>query len=114
MPRKNKTYYSQSNRERLKWLWEQDMIHPDIRGDVEKIVQEKFNFSDDVLQRIKNDKVAWKNYQQFSDSYKRLRIGYIQSVIDYPEEFEKRLAHFIRKTRENKLIPGYGGIDKYY
>jgi hypothetical protein len=28
--------------------------------------------------------------------------------------FEKRLTNFIAKTRENKLIIGYGGIEKYY
>ena len=31
-----------------------------------------------------------------------------------PEEFRKRLENFIRKTAENKLIIGYGGIAKYY
>ena len=31
-----------------------------------------------------------------------------------PEEFQKRLNSFIEKTRRNKLIMGYGGIEKYY
>jgi hypothetical protein len=31
-----------------------------------------------------------------------------------PEEFKKRLNNFIKKTRENKLIAGFGGIEKYY
>ena len=31
-----------------------------------------------------------------------------------PEEFDKRLNNFIEKTKENKLIKGFGGIDKYY
>lgn len=31
-----------------------------------------------------------------------------------PEEFEKRLNNFINKTKENKMIKGFGGIEKYY
>ena len=29
-------------------------------------------------------------------------------------EFEKRLNNFISKTKENKRIVGFGGIEKYY
>ena len=28
--------------------------------------------------------------------------------------FEKRLRNFIAKTREGKMVTGYGGIEKYY
>ena len=31
-----------------------------------------------------------------------------------PEEFQKRLRSFLEKTRQNKRILGYGGIEKYY
>ena len=27
---------------------------------------------------------------------------------------EKRLNNFINKTKENKMIKGFGGIEKYY
>ena len=58
--------------------------------------------------------LAYKNYQNFSDSYKRIRVAYIDAARNRPEEFEKRLNNFIEKTRQNKLIKGYGGVDKYY
>ena len=29
-------------------------------------------------------------------------------------EFEKRLANFIKKTHDNRLVAGYGDIEKYY
>jgi len=54
------------------------------------------------------------NYQGFSEPYKRIRIGYIEAARVRPEEFDKRLSHFINKTRENKMISEYGGIDKHY
>ena len=34
------------------------------------------------------------------------------STRNRPGEFDKRLTHFIQKTRNNKLIRGFGGIDK--
>jgi len=43
-----------------------------------------------------------------------IRIAYIQAAEIRPEEFEKRLNNFINKTKENKIITGFGGIDKYY
>ena len=114
MARKNKTYYSQSNKERLKWLWEYNLIHPKVQKEIEKVVQEEFYFSPDIIDRIKQDEIVWENYQGFSKSYKRIRIGYIEAARIRPEEFDKRLSHFINKTRENKMISEYGGIDKHY
>ena len=63
---------------------------------------------------IKKDKTTWSNFQSMSATYKRIRIAYIESARNRPEEFEKRLKNFVDKTRKNKLIPGFGGIDKYY
>jgi hypothetical protein len=79
----------------------------------EKVLAEKFVFPPDILAAIKADTLAWNNYQQFSDAYKRIRVAYIDAARKRPEEFKKRLANFIRKTKENKLI-GFGGIEKYY
>ena len=90
-PRNPKSTYSQANKERLKWLLENKMIHP------------KFE-----------DKTVWKNYQPFSEAYKRIRIAYIEAARKRPEEFEKRLNNFISKTKDNKTIAGFGGIEKYY
>mgnify|MGYP000052562622 CR=1 FL=1 len=63
--------------------------------------------------RLENETV-WKNYQSFSEAYKRIRIAYIEAARKRPEEFEKRLNNFISKTKENKIIVGFGGIEKYY
>ena len=114
LPRKNKAYYSQSNKERLKWLWANNLIHSKVIKDIEEVVREEFHFPPDIIDRIKQDEIVWKNYQGFSESYKRIRIGYIEAARIRLEEFEKRLSNFINKTRENKMISGYGGIDKYY
>lgn len=113
-PRKPKSSYSQPNIERLKWLAQNNLIHISILEKVQEIISQEFIFPKDILDEIKRDKAAWNNYIKFSDSYKRLRVAYIDSARKRPEEFTKRLNNFIQKTRDNKLIPGFGGIDKYY
>lgn len=113
-PRKPKSPYSQANIERLKWLLENKMIHPKFEDKIRNVLSAPFIFPDDIIGRLKEDKTVWENYQQFSDSYKRIRIAYIQAARKRPEEFEKRLNNFINKTKENKTITGFGGIEKYY
>ena len=113
-PRKPGSAYSQPNIERLKWLDERGMIHPKIRESVLPVIQAPFVFPEDILDALKQDETVWANYQQFADSYKRIRIAYIDAARKRPEEFQKRLNSFIEKTRHNKMIMGYGGIEKYY
>ncbi len=113
-PRNRGSDYSQANKERLKWLFEKKMIHPSVEKLVREILREEFVFPSDIVNILKEDKVTWENYEKFSDSYKRIRIAYIEGARNRPEEFKKRLGNFLKKTRENKLISGFGGIEKYY
>jgi uncharacterized protein YdeI (YjbR/CyaY-like superfamily) len=113
-PRKAKSSYSQANKERLTWLLENRMIHPKLEDEILNVLSAPSIFPDEIISRLKEDKIVWENYQQFSESYKRIRIAYIEAARKRPEEFEKRLGNFIRKTKENKVITGFGGIEKYY
>jgi uncharacterized protein YdeI (YjbR/CyaY-like superfamily) len=113
-PRKPKSAYSQANKERLKWLLENKMIHPKFEDKIQKILSEPFIFPNDIIDRLKENEMVWNSYQQFSDTYKRIRIAYIDAARMRPEEFEKRLNNFISRTKENKKITGFGGIEKYY
>ena len=81
---------------------------------MEDIITAEYVFPEDILRAIRQDPAAWEHYLSFTEPYKRIRISYIDAARKRPEEFRKRLDSFIRKTRENKLIIGYGGIDKYY
>lgn len=113
-PRNPKSTYSQANKERLTWLLENKMIHPKFEDKIRRVLSEPFIFPNEIIDKLKEDKTVWKNYQQFSDSYKRIRIAYIEAARMRPEEFVKRLNHFISKTKDNKTIAGFGGIEKYY
>lgn len=112
-PRNPKSNYSQLNKERIKWLLEKNMLHPTVIKKAKQIASEKFTFPKDIMNIIKNDKEIMKNYNNFSDTYKRIRIAYIDNAREHPEEFKKRLNNFIKKTKENKQI-GFGGTEKYF
>ena len=113
-PRRKGSPYSRPNIERLIWLDSRGMIHPSVREAVLPLLREEFVFPSDILSALRQEEAVWQNYQHFSDPYKRIRIAYIEAARKRPEEFQKRLNSFIGKTRQGKLIQGYGGIDKYY
>ena len=113
-PRRKGSSYSQPNIERLIALDQKGMIHPKVREKVVEIIEKPFVFPEDIIDAIRKDETAWTNYQAFAEPYKRIRIAYIDAARKRPAEFEKRLNSFLKKTRENKLIIGYGGIGKYY
>jgi uncharacterized protein YdeI (YjbR/CyaY-like superfamily) len=112
-PRKPNAKYSQANIERLRTLVAKKKVIKEVAESVKDILDEKFKVPLDILKALKANKAAWKNYQKFSESYKRIRIAYIDGARKRPEEFKKRLRHFIEMTEKNKMI-GFGGIQKHY
>ena len=113
-PRRKGSPYSQPNIERLIWLDSKGLIHPDVRVSILPIIEEPFVFPQDIIDIINLDETVSENFNNFSDSYKRIRIAYIEAARNRPAEFQKRLDNFIEKTQKNKIIKGYGGVDKYY
>ena len=113
-PRKKGSAYSQPNIERLIWLDEHGMIHPKVRESILPVISAPFVFPDDIMDVIRQDQEAWENYQKFPGPYRRIRVAYIEAARKRPDEFRRRLNNFIEKTRHNRIIRGYGGIEKYY
>lgn len=113
-PRRKGSPYSRPNIERLIWLEEGGLIHPKVRESVIGLIQTPYSFPEDILAELRKDETVWRNYSAFSEPYKRIRVAYIDAARKRPEEFRKRLVNFIRFTKQNKLIVGYGGVDKYY
>lgn len=112
-PRNPKSRYSQANRERLRALAKQGKIVKEVLATLGDLAEEEFESPPDILEAIKASKEAWKNFQGFSPSYIRIRIAFIDAARNRPEEFKKRLRHFVQMTEKNKQF-GFGGIEKYY
>ena len=112
-PRKPRSAYSPANKERLRKLMRQRQVIKEIRETLGDVLDERLEISEDILKAIQANKEAWKNFQEFSDAYKRIRIGFIEGARKRPEEFQKRLRYFVTMTAKNKLY-GFGGIDKHF
>jgi len=113
-PRKKRSKFSQANIERLRWLKEHNMIHPDLLQKISLVLEKPFNLPMDITAEISKNKDAWKYFQTTSDSYQRIRVAYINSARKRPEEFDKRINNFIKHCKEGRLVKGFGGIEKYY
>jgi uncharacterized protein YdeI (YjbR/CyaY-like superfamily) len=113
-PRRPGSAYSEANLVRLRALAAKGRIIPEVLERVGPLLAEKpLVIPPDILAPIKADRGTWKNFRAFSDAYKRIRIGYIEGARGRPEEFARRLGHFLRMTKANRLI-GFGGIRKHY
>jgi uncharacterized protein YdeI (YjbR/CyaY-like superfamily) len=112
-PRKPRSSYSQANQERLRKLIKQRKVAKDVLAALGNAQEKQFRIPPDILMAIRANKEAWKHFQKFSASYKRIRIAFIEGARRRPQEFQKRLSYFIRMTEKNRQF-GFGGIKKYY
>lgn len=59
--------------------------------------------SSSILKPLKADKQAWTNFQKFPESYKRIRVAYLESQRRHGEEqYQRALKYFIKMTAKNK------------
>jgi uncharacterized protein YdeI (YjbR/CyaY-like superfamily) len=111
-PRKPHSGISQTNKERLKRLISQGKVIPEVLANLKDAGLEDFEYPQDIMDAIQDNEQAWANFQQYSGSYQRIRIAYIDGARDRPGEFEKRLQHLIKMTKQDKQF-GHG-IEDYY
>ncbi|MGI8419937.1 MAG: YdeI/OmpD-associated family protein [Candidatus Levyibacteriota bacterium] len=107
--RKRTSVFSQMNKERIYTLIAQKKITKaglDAIAhvfDPAKDTAEHFFIAPDILEPLKADKEAWKNYQKFPDPYKRIRIAFIASRRRHgTEKFQNSLKHFIDIASEKQ------------
>lgn len=111
-PRNPKSNYSQLNKERLKKLLKKKKVIASVRKTLSELENEKFVFPMDIIEEIRKNKEAWKNYQKFSEAYKRIRLAFIDDSRVRQDIFRTRLNYFIKMTAQNKQY-GLKGIEKY-
>ncbi len=62
----------------------------------------KWQVPPDILSAIKRDRTTWKHFRAFPESYKRIRIGWIDAARRRPEILQRRLRHFLKMTGQNR------------
>ena len=68
-------------------------------------LDEEFVIDDDIITALKKDSEVWKNFLDFPDLYKRIKISNIQKERKNEENFKKKLNYFIKNTKSGKT-PG--------
>lgn len=57
----------------------------------------------EIITSLKKDSGVWKNFLNFLDLYKRIKISNIQKERKNEETFKKKLDHFIKNTKSERL-----------
>jgi uncharacterized protein YdeI (YjbR/CyaY-like superfamily) len=100
-PRRVKSALSPMNRERVVRLIAEKRMTPAglaAAGDIDT----RFVVPKDIERELRRDREVWANFQRFPESYKRIRIGWIDGARRRPDVFEQRLRYFIKKTKRNE------------
>ena len=111
-PRKPRTPYSQTNKERLKKLIAHEKVVPDVLRTIDRVEIETFEFPADILASLQANPKVWENFQKYEGAYQRIRVAFVESRRNQPDEFEKRLQHLISMTEQDKQF-GYD-LESYY
>jgi len=102
------TLYVKDRRQWRAWLARHHKTAPEMRiahvFDHESDTKRKLEWRvpPDILAAIKQDRTTWKHFEAFPESYKQIRIGWIDAARRRPEIFLQRLRHFLKMTAQNK------------
>lgn len=111
-PRKPRSGYSQPNIERLRRMVSEEKVMAEVQRNVSELLALPFEFPEDILSALKSDEEVWRNFNQYSSAYQRIRVAFVHDGRKREGEYEKRLANLVKKTKANKQY-GYG-IAAYY
>ncbi len=100
-PRRPKSPVSEMNKVRIRRLIAAGKMTPAGLAAVGDIYV-KFKVPEDILDAIKRDKQTWENFEKFPESYKTIRVAFIDGAKSRPEEFKRRLANFLKMTKQGK------------
>jgi hypothetical protein len=68
-----------------------------------------FVFENWALDALKADKEAWANYNSFPETYRRIRVDFVQHYRQdgREEEARKALQKFVKTCHAGKMQPGW-------
>ena len=106
-PRKPGSPWSEMNKQRLRKLAADGKMTSSGLAAAQGVpLNEPFRLPPDIERAIKGDRRTWQNFRKFPESYRRIRIAFIEAARNRPEEFAKRLNYFLRMTAQDKRF-GY-------
>jgi uncharacterized protein YdeI (YjbR/CyaY-like superfamily) len=101
-PRRPGSRLSEMNRERVRRLFAARRMTKAGLAAIGPIDEEPFALPEDIERALRADPAAWRHFQRFPMSYKRIRVGWIDASRRRPAVFKQRLDYFVAMTARNK------------
>ncbi|TWT27041.1 YdeI family protein [Planomicrobium sp. CPCC 101110] len=102
-PRKKKSNWTELNKERVRRLIKLGLMKEEGLRILPDMRPESFAIDQEIEERLREDEQVHRNFSNFPELYRRIRIDTIQSYRNDLDLFNKRLDKFIRNTKENKM-----------
>lgn len=103
-PRRPKSHWTELNKERVRRLIASGQMTAAGLAVAPDLSLAAFRIPDDILAALQADPETWQHFQAFPALYQRIRVGFIEEMRKQPTEFQKRLANFLQKTKQNKMF----------
>ena len=102
-PRKKNSNWTELNKERARNLIAEGRMTEAGLGSLPDL-DEEFVIPRYILEAVNENPQILANFNELPALYIRVRISYIDEMRKRPEELNKRLANFLKKTEQGKLF----------
>ncbi len=108
-PRRKRSNWCERNLIRCRRLVELGEMTPAGLAVAPDLDPDRFVFEDWVLDALKADEKAWTNYNSFPETYRRIRVDFIQGYrqSNREEEAQKALRKYVQYCHAGKMLPGW-------
>jgi Bacteriocin-protection, YdeI or OmpD-Associated len=72
------------------------------RARLPDLTLEPLQIASDIESALRADVKTWQNFQALPDVYQRIRLDHLEQTRHNRAELEKRLGHFLERTKQNK------------
>jgi uncharacterized protein YdeI (YjbR/CyaY-like superfamily) len=101
-PRRPGSPTSELNKARARRLVRERRMTPAGLKAIGSLKTSRLVVAADVRAAFERDPIAWKRFQRFPASYRRIRIAFVEGARSRPEEFKRRLRNLMRKSARNE------------
>ena len=56
----------------------------------------------DIKAALQAEPDAWKHFQRFPSTYRRIRVAFVEGARRRPDEFQRRLRHLVKRSARNE------------
>jgi len=105
-PRRKRSHWTELNKLRARRLLDEGRMTEAGRAVLPDLSEGAFHVAPDILAALQAEPDTWAHFCAFPETYRRVRIGYIEEMRRNPGVFAVRLEHFLKKTRQNKRFGG--------